>query len=111
MIKDYNNITADDVRNMTDTERKSMTDEQREKYGIALKKYAMLNRIASKPLKFGELMSQLGKLEEINDDTTVEIKLKNEYNSNDPENFMSSKYCFVAYYSKEENKVVIQNYV
>lgn len=111
MIKDYNNITADDIRNITHNEIQSMTAEQSEKYGLALHKYAMLNRTASEPLTLKKLIDSLIHIEGVDDKTTVEVKLKNEYNENDKENFMSSEYCFVAYFDKNKNKIVIQNYV
>lgn len=111
MIKNFNNITPDDIRNVSGDELKNMTVEQSEKYGIALKKYAMLNRLSGDKLKFNDLINSLNKIEGTNEDTVVEIKLKDEYNEEDKGNFMSSEYGFVAYFDAVKNKVVIQNFV
>lgn len=71
----------------------------------------MLNRLASGPLLLKDLIKSLSELTEVDENTVVEIKLKNEYNAEDKKNFMSSEYCFVAYFNRDKNKVVIQNFV
>lgn len=109
MIKDFDNITADDIRNTENTDIDSFTIEQKTKYAEALKKYSMLMRTVKEPIKAIDLFEQLKTYtEEIENGALLEVKIKDEECKG--QNILSSSTVF-AQYDKKSNTIIIQNFV
>lgn len=109
---DFDNITMQDIKDITDNEIKLLKGEQLMKYALALKKYAFLMGTFSETTKAKDFIKSLEDFkDQINDDTTLKVVLKDEYIPEVRPGFLTSEHCFAAYIDEDNNKLIIQNFV
>ena len=109
---DFDNITMQDIKDITDDEIKLLKGEQLMKYALALKKYAFLMGTFSETTKAKDFIKSLEDFkDQINDDTTLCVVLKDEYRPEVRPGFLNSEHCFVAYIDTDTNKLIVQNFV